>query len=112
MLDGMALPEFRIPGYRDIERLAFEGRISMEELCRRAAINSSTFRYWKSGRSTPSVATLQALLDAGLAAVEAASREPEASGRPRRVAAKPGAKAKAPARAKAAASKRPARRQA
>ncbi len=46
----------------------------MEELCRRADVHPSTFRYWKSGRSTPSVAIVQALLDAGLAAVEAAAQ--------------------------------------
>jgi transcriptional regulator with XRE-family HTH domain len=86
-----ALPTFLIPGYRDIERLAFEGRISMEELCRRAGVNSSTFRYWKSGRSTPSVAIVQALLDAGVAAAERAEAKPApAKRRPR---AKPKAKA-------------------
>jgi len=109
--------QFRIPGYRDIERLAFEGRISMEELCRRAEVHPSTFRYWKSGRSTPSVAIVQALLDAGLAAVEAAERAERnamsiAPNKSRRAAAQPSAKrdAKPVARAKAAASKRPARR--
>jgi len=65
---------FRIPGWRDIELLASEGRISMAELCRRAGVNSSTFRYWKGNRRTPSVAIVQALLDAGLAAVKEAEK--------------------------------------
>jgi transcriptional regulator with XRE-family HTH domain len=108
MLDGMALPEFRIPGWRDLERLAFEGRISMEELCRRAEVNSSTFRYWKSGRSTPSVATVQALLDAGLAAMAAAERA-EQTDKP---APDRGRRKAAAKRAKSTAAKRPARRRA
>jgi transcriptional regulator with XRE-family HTH domain len=105
MLGRMPVPEFRIPSYRDIERLAFEGRVSMEELCRRAAVNSSTFRYWKSGRSTPSVATVQALLDAGLAAVATAERA-EAKAAP----AKRRPRAKAKAKAAPAALRRLARR--
>ena len=70
----MAETPFRFPTARDIERLAFEGRISMEELCRRAEIHPNTFRHWKSGRNSPSIATAQALVDAGLAAVAAAER--------------------------------------
>jgi hypothetical protein len=100
---------FRIPTPRDIERLAFEGRISMETLCRRAAVSSSTFRYWRLGRSSPAVAIVQALLDAGLAAVAAAERTernapPAARHKPRRPVAKPATKA--------AAVQRPARRRA
>ena len=115
MLCWMAQLEFRIPGYRDIERLAFEGRISMVELCRRAEVHPSTFGYWKSGRSSPSVATVQALLDAGLAAVADAERterdaSPAARHKPRRATSK--AATKPVTHAKAAASKRPARRRA
>jgi hypothetical protein len=99
---------FRIPGYRDIERLAFEGHISMQELCRRADVHPTTFRHWKSGRSTPSVAIVQALLDAGLAAVEVAERA-ETKAAPARARRKAAAK-RAPV--KAAAAKRPARRRA
>jgi hypothetical protein len=110
---------FRIPGWRDLERLAFEGRISMSELCRRAEVHGTTFRKWKSGRSTPSVAIVQALLDAGLAAVAEAERAETqgATATPvrsrRKSTAKPRAAAKGAARAaKPAASKRPARRRA
>jgi len=101
--------QFRIPTPRDIERLAFEGRISMETLCRRAGISSSTFRYWRLGRSSPSVAIVQALLNAGLAAMAEADRaESSAPLRPR------GKKAAAKLRAVPAstASQRPARRRA
>jgi transcriptional regulator with XRE-family HTH domain len=115
----MAVNPFRIPGFRDLERLAFEGHISMQELCRRADVHPTTFRHWKSGRSTPSVAIVQALLDVGVAAVEAAERAGQdaasaSPGKSWRAAAKPAAKRKArtPAAAKAAAAKRPARRQA
>jgi hypothetical protein len=87
---------FRIPGPRDIERLAFEGQISMVELCRRAQIDPSTFRYWKMGRSSPSIATVQALIDAGLAAVRSAERaEAQAAPAKRRPRGRPKAKAKA-----------------
>jgi transposase-like protein len=80
----MAQAPFRIPGYRDIERLAFDGQVSMGELCRRAGVHPSTFRYWKAGRSSPTVSTVQALLDAGLAAVAEAERaEAPAPARPR-----------------------------
>jgi hypothetical protein len=101
--------QFRIPTPRDIERLAFEGRISMEALCRLAQVNSSTFRYWRLGRSSPSVAIVQALLDAGLAAVTEAERaEAQApTGAPTRSRRKAAAK-----RTKPAASKRPAQRRA
>jgi hypothetical protein len=86
--------EFRIPAPRDIERLAFDGKISMVELCRRASVHPSTFGYWKSGRSSPSVAIVQALLDAGLAAVATAERaEAKATPAKRRPRAKPKAKA-------------------
>jgi hypothetical protein len=103
------MPEtpFRIPTVRDIERLAFDGRISMVELCRRADVHPSTFGYWKSGRSTPSVAIVQALLDAGLAAVAAAERA-EAKAAP----AKRRQRAKAQAKAAPAALRRLARRSA
>jgi transcriptional regulator with XRE-family HTH domain len=74
ILRRMVENPYRLPTVRDIERLAFDGRISMEELCRRAEIHPSTFRYWKSGRSSPSLATVQALIDVGLAAVTAAER--------------------------------------
>jgi transcriptional regulator with XRE-family HTH domain len=85
---------YRLPTVRDIERLAFDGRISMEELCRRAEIHPTTFRYWKSGRSSPSMATVQALIDAGLAAAAAAERaEAKAAPAKRRPRAKPKAKA-------------------
>jgi transposase-like protein len=99
---------FRLPVPRDIERLAFEGRISMEELCRRADVHSSTFRHWRSGRSSPSIAIVKALLDAGMAAMKAAERAGHnatpAPHSPRRKA--------AAKRAKPAAAKRPARRRA
>ena len=71
---------FPHPSWRDIERLAFEGRISIAELCRRAGVNSSTFRYWKGNRTTPSVAIVQALLDAGLAAVKEAEKAADKTG--------------------------------
>jgi hypothetical protein len=108
----MAQAPFRIPGWRDLERLAFEGRISMVELCRRAEVHPSTFRYWKSGRSTPSVAIVQALLDAGVAAVAEAERaEASAPAQPRgKKAAKP--RAVTVPVAKAPTSRRPARRRA
>jgi transcriptional regulator with XRE-family HTH domain len=87
---------FRIPEPRDIERLAFEGRISMVELCRRAKIDPSTFRYWKSGKSSPSIATVRALLDAGMAALAAAERAAvKVAPAPRRPRVKPKPKAKA-----------------
>jgi transcriptional regulator with XRE-family HTH domain len=90
----MAETPFRFPTVRDIERLAFEGRISMEELCRRAGIHPNTFRHWKSGRNSPSIATVQALVDAGQAAAADAERaEAKASPAMRR----PRAKAKAKA---------------
>jgi transposase-like protein len=92
----MAVNPFRIPGFRDIERLAFEGHISMQELCRRADVHPTTFRHWKSGRSTPSVAIVQALLDAGWAAVTVAERaEAKAAPAQRRPRVKATAKAKA-----------------
>jgi hypothetical protein len=94
MLDRMVENPFRLPTVRDIERLAFEGRISMEELCRRAEIHPSTFRHWKSGRNAPSLTTVQALLDAGLAAVAAAERVDAKAGPAKR---RPRAKAKAKA---------------
>jgi transposase-like protein len=113
----MAVPPtlgpFRIPTPRDIERLAFEGRVSMETLCRRAGVNSSTFRYWRLGRSSPSVGVVQALLDAGLAAMaEAEKAEAQgATAKPVRARRKQAAAKRAP-RAKSAALKRPARRRA
>jgi transcriptional regulator with XRE-family HTH domain len=91
----MAVNPFRIPGFRDIERLAFEGHISMQELCRRADVHPTTFRHWKSGRSTPSVAIVQALLDAGWAAVTVAERAESKAPAPRRPRVKPKSKAKA-----------------
>ena len=92
----MAENPYRLPTVRDIERLAFDGRISMEELCRRAEIHPTTFRYWKSGRSSPSMATVQALIDAGLAAVAAAERaEAKAAPAKRRPRARARPKAKA-----------------
>ena len=107
----MAESPYRLPTVRDIERLAFDGQISMEELCRRAGIHPTTFRYWKAGRSSPSLATVQALIDAGLAAAKAAAQvEAAGAASPRR---KPAAKPAAPkrtARSKAAAAKRAARR--
>ena len=92
----MAESPFRLPTVRDVERLAFEGRISMEELCRRAEIHPSTFRYWKSGRSSPSIATVQALLDAGMTAVRAAERAEQGTEAAKR---RPRAKAKAKTKA-------------
>jgi hypothetical protein len=82
--------------------------------CRRRS-----FHYWKAGRSSPSGAIVQALLDAGLAAVAEAERA-EAQGAAaipvrsrRKTAVKPRAVAKATARsAKPVAAKRPARRRA
>ena len=100
----MAQTPFRIPGWRDIERLAFEGRISMSELCRRAEVHGTTFRKWKGGRTSPTVATVQALLDAGLAAVTEAKRaERTATPAPRHRPRRPPAKAAAhrPARRRA-----------
>jgi len=92
----MAENPYRLPTVRDIERLAFDGRISMEELCRRAEIHPTTFRHWKSGRSSPSMATVQALIDAGLAAVAAAERaEAKAAPAKRRPRARARPKAKA-----------------
>lgn len=106
-VEPMAENPFRIPGYRDIERLAFEGHISMQELCRRAEVHPTTFRHWKSGRSTPSVAIVQALLDAGWAAVTTAERA-QAKAAP----AKRRPRAKAKAKAVPAALRRLARRSA
>jgi hypothetical protein len=113
MFSPMPNGAFRIPSWRDLERLAFEGRISVSELCRRAEVHGTTFRKWKAGRSSPTVATVQALLDAGLAAVAEAERAEAQSPAAtptrsrRKAAAKPRGRG-----AKAAAAKRPARRRA
>jgi transcriptional regulator with XRE-family HTH domain len=103
ILVQMPKTPFRFPTARDIERLAFEGRISMEELCRRAGIHPNTFRHWKSGRNSPSIATAQALVDAGLAAVVAVDQA-EAKVAPAKR--RPRAKAKAKAKAAPAALRR------
>jgi transposase-like protein len=101
ILDWMAqtparLHPTRLPGPREIERLAFDADITVAELCRRAEVHPSTFRYWKVGRTSPSIAIVQALLDAGWAAVAAAERaEAKAAPAQRRPRVKATAKAKA-----------------
>ena len=107
MLDPSA---FRFPTSRDIERLAFEANTSVAAICTRAKVSSQTFRNWKFGRVSPSLDTVQRLLAAGAAALAEANGAPAATHekkltQPRRKAAKP-------AKAKAAASKRSARRKA
>jgi hypothetical protein len=110
----LALPEFRFPTPRDIERLAFEAGVSIGVLCDRAGVSSQAFRNWKFGRVSPTLSTVQKLTEAGLALVteaQGASTTPSRSGR--KVAAKPRAAAKGTTRtAKPAASKRPAGRRA
>jgi transposase-like protein len=92
----MAQNPFRLPGPRDIERLAFDADITVAEVCRRAEVHPSTFRYWKVGRTSPSVAIVQALLDAGWAAKEAAERaDAKAPAKRRSPRVRPKAKAKA-----------------
>ena len=53
-----------LPTPRMIEELAFERHLSMTEVCRRASISPSVFVRWKSGQSSPTLATVQKMLDA------------------------------------------------
>jgi hypothetical protein len=110
-------PAFRFPIPRDIERLAFEAGVSIAALCKRAKVTPQTFRNWKFGRFSPSLDTVQRLVEAGttmLAEASGAAATPASSRR--KPAGKPRAAAKAAAKpatatpAKAAAAKRPARR--
>jgi hypothetical protein len=102
-------PAFRFPVPRDIERLAFEAGVSLAALCRQAGVTPQSFRNWKFGRVSPSLDTVQRLVDAGttlLAEAQGAMTTPPTSRR--KAPAKPRAAAKkAP---KPAATKRPARK--
>jgi hypothetical protein len=110
-------PSFHFPVPRDIERLAFEAGVSIAALCKRAKVTSQTFRNWKFGRFSPSLDTVQRLVEAGTAmlaeanggAAAPASSRRKPAGTPR---AASKAATKPVTRAKAAASKRPARRRA
>jgi hypothetical protein len=100
-------PPFLIPTARDVERLAFEAGVSIGTLCNRAGVTSQSFRSWKFDRASPSLRTVQRLLDAGLALLAEAQSPASAPAQPR------GKKAAAKLRAvTAAASQRQARRRA
>jgi transcriptional regulator with XRE-family HTH domain len=105
-------PAFRFPVPRDIERLAFEAGGSIAALCKRAKVTPQTFRNWKFGRFSPSLDTVQRLVEAGTALLAEAQGTATAPATPTRSRRKPAGKSattKSAPRAKAAAAKRPAR---
>jgi predicted transcriptional regulator len=52
----------------DVERMAWEGRISIAELCRRAGVAPSIFSRWKAGKTEPSMENYRRIRDVAQAA--------------------------------------------
>lgn len=48
----------------EIEKRAYDARLSMAEACRRAGISHSTWMRWKSGDTNPSIAIYERLVKA------------------------------------------------
>jgi hypothetical protein len=100
--------EFRFPTPRDVERLAFEAGVTIAVLCQRAGVSSQAFRNWKFGRVSPTLSTVQKLVEAGTALLAEAQGKPPAPARSRKQAVAKGTRRPA----KPATAKRPARRRA
>lgn len=68
MLDGGAgiwqRPTMQLPTPAEIEAAADAKGLTIAALCRRADIDAATFRRWKAGDGTPTMATVQKMLDA------------------------------------------------
>jgi len=55
--------ETRIPTPQEIEDRAYDVRLSLTGLCRAAEISPHVMIGWKAGRSSPTLANLQRVLD-------------------------------------------------
>ena len=53
----------RMPTPAQIRKLALEKELTIPALCRRADLVPETFYRWEAGRGTPTVSTVQRLLD-------------------------------------------------
>lgn len=52
-----------LPKHQDFEAIAYDAHLTMRAVCIKAGVAPNLFYAWKAGRGTPTLATLQKLVD-------------------------------------------------